>query len=290
MICSLLEMGYSMRTIRSLFAGILSVFSVFAPMANAQSGGQQPPLLDYARTIRESGMVFIPYQGMNLGPVYYTEYDQVPTATAAIGGLRRLFVNLRPTAHTRNLYNDFVRRHGITDARVLPAPAAEACKPSEGITALLSEMPVEYRPRILSGGYPVHCTLSVYFLPEREAEVRSLIDSSRVIKLNVSVPLCAASSPLLDVPRIVDELRGQGVLNTTDTGAVTGQMWSVLYASSLLARNEPALFVTADPQEGWRELVKQFSLDLVSGTATLSRTKASSSRYICTPEPLEIQF
>jgi hypothetical protein len=259
-------------------------------VAPAQAQTDTPPL-DYSRTIRESEMVFVPYMGMNRGPVFYTQYSQVVTdSVVVVGGMKRLFVNLYPTAHTQDLYNGFISRHGITDARLLPLPAAGSCQPSAGITELLAGMPSSYRPKVVGGNYPFICGLSVHFMPTDEAMVRSYIAANSVITLRATVPLCAPSSPLLNVPTINQRLVTDGVLTATSSGGVTGNSWNVLFESAKLAQLSPSLFVTSDPQVGWETYMKSFTLDLAAQTATMSSAAAGNNAAICTPAPLALNF
>ncbi|MBZ4397170.1 hypothetical protein VZQ01_04825 [Myxococcus faecalis] len=257
--------------------------------APAQAQTDTPPL-DYARTLRESEMVFIPYMGMNRGPIFYTQYAQVATdSVATVGGMRRLFVNLHPTAHTLNLYNGFISRHGITDARLLPTFPATGCQPTQAIIDLLPGIPASYKPKAVGGNYPLVCGISVHFLPADEAMVRAHIAANPVITLRVNVPLCAPSSPLLNVPGINQVLVTNGALQSQPTGGVTGNSWDVLFESAKLAQTNPSLFVTADPQVGWETYVKAFTLDLAAQTATMTPAVAGSSSAICTPAPLALE-
>ncbi|WP_254626655.1 hypothetical protein [Myxococcus sp. CA039A] len=236
-------------------------------------------------------MVFVPYMGMDRGPVFYTQYVQIPTdSVATVAGMRRLFVNLHPTAHTQDLYNGFITRHGITDARLLPLPSAGSCQPSAGIADLLKGMPTNYRPAVVGGNYPLVCGLSVHFFPADEAMVRAHIAANPVITLRASVPLCATNSPLLNVPAINQRLVTDGVLQTTPNLGVGGNSWNVLFESAKLAQLSPSLFVTSDPQVGWETYIKSFTLNLTAQTATMSPAAASNSAAICTPTPLVINF
>jgi hypothetical protein len=277
-----------MKTLRSiLVGGSLVAASFVATAALAQTNS---PPLDYARTIQEGSIVFVPYIGMHRGPVFYAEYEQVPTTTSNTPSLKRLFVNLMPTAHVDNLYNAFIQSNGITDAKVLAVPAVQACQPMANILQLLAGVPAPYKPRILGGNYPILCTLSVYFLPEQEQAVRALIAAEPVIALHASVPLCAPNSPRLDNTRIIAELQARGVVSVESDGTVTGNAWKLFYGSAALARDRPALFVTSDPQEGWTVFVKQFTVDPVADTASLDGRLARVPPYICVPDPLDLNF
>jgi len=267
----------------------LAVVSCLAALP-AQAQTDTPPL-DYARTLRESEMVFVPYMGMNRGPVFYTQYTQVPTDSAAsVAGMRRFFVNLYPTAHQNDLYNGFISRNGITDARLIPLPSAGSCQPSAGIADLLRTMPTNYRPTVVGGNYPFICGLSIYVFPAEEAAVRAYIAANSVITLRATVPLCATTSPLLNVPAINQRLVTDGVLQTSSNLGVEGNSWNVLFESAKLAQLSPSLFVTSDPQVGWETYIKSFTLNLTAQTATMSPAAASNSAAICTPTPLVINF
>ncbi|WP_239014634.1 hypothetical protein [Archangium violaceum] len=273
-----------MRLPYVLSAAVLGLLAFVAPAAHAQT---EPPL-DYARTLEQSGMVFVPYVGMNRGPVYYTSYEQVPNGPPTnVSGMRKLIVNLIPTAHRQNLYNGFISQNGITDAKVLPP--ASACQPTEEIANLLSYMPAGYTPRILAGNYPIACSLSLFFLSDSEAEVLSIINSRPVITLRASIPLCDPASQKLNISPINQRLVTDGVLQSTSSG-LTGNSWDVLFESSRLAQLSPSLFLTADPQVGWEAYIKAFTLDLNAQTATMSSTTASQPVYICTPDPLVLKF
>ncbi|AGC44030.1 hypothetical protein MYSTI_02714 [Myxococcus stipitatus DSM 14675] len=268
----------------------LSVSALLCLLA-APAVAQTEPPLDHARTLRESEMVFIPYMGMNRGPVFYTQYVQVATdSTATVGGMRRLFVNLHPTAHTQDLYNGFITRHGITDARLLPLPSSGSCQPTQGILDLLSGMPASYKPKIVGGNYPLVCGLSIHFMPTDEALVRAHIAANPVITLRATVPLCTPTSALLSVPAINQALVTAGALQTTPGGGVSGNSWDVLFESSKLAQNNPSLFVTQDPQVGWEAYIRSFVLDLAAQTATMAPATATNPATICTPSPLVIHF
>ena len=265
---------------------VLSLLTLVAPTAHAQS--EPTPPLDYARTIEQSGMVFVPYVGMNRGPIYYTSYEQVPAGQPVnVYGMRKLIVNLFPTAHRQNLYNDFVAQMGITDAKLLPP--ANSCQPTEEITNLLSKMPSGYRPKILGGNYPIACSLSLFFLKEDEPKVLSVINARPVIVLRATIPLCDVGSPRLNPSSINQRLVTDGVLQTTGTG-VTGNSWDVLFKSSRLAQLSPSFFVTSDPQQGWEAYMKSFTLDLNAQTATMNTSTANQPIYFCTPAPLVLQF
>lgn len=248
------------------------------------------PQLDYARTLRQSGMVFIPYVGMQRGPLYYTEYEQVPTATARVFDLRRIIVNLIPTAHRRNLYNGFLRANRIFDAAVNPVPEVGECRPTEEILRLLANMPENYRPRILPGNYPIICSLSLYFLPEDESAIRNVIASRPVLTLRATIPLCAPDSPQVNVPAITQILLAEGVLRGGGAGGMQGNYWELLYRSVLLSQEQPGLFASTPPREGWSTLMKTLRVEPDSGLAQLPEEVAAQPLYLCAPDPLEIGF
>jgi hypothetical protein len=277
-----------MKLYSFMLAAVLSTLALTAPSAQAQT--DSAPQLDYARTLQQSDMVFVPYIGMNRGPIYYTKYEQVPTAPSSVGGLRRIIVNLWPAAHRQNLYNDFVSRNGITDARLIPVPEFGSCQPTEEIKTMLAGMPDGYKPRILPGNYPIICSLSLYFLPEDEASIRAVIAARPVIVLRATIPLCDPSSPKVDVPHINQRLLADGVLQTDSYNNATGNSWDVLFESARLAQLNPSLFATPDPQEGWEAYMKAFTLELDAETAEMTATTASRPLYICTPAPLFLQF
>ncbi|EPX59897.1 hypothetical protein D187_002641 [Cystobacter fuscus DSM 2262] len=265
---------------------MLGLLSFVAPAAHAQT--ESPPL-DYSRTIEQSGMVFVPYVGMNRGPVYYTSYEQVANGPPTnVSGMRKVIVNLWPTAHRPvTQYNNFISQNAITDAKVLPP--ATACQPTEEIANLLSYMPAGYTPKILGGNYPMACSLSLFFMSEDEAKVLAIISARPVITLRASIPLCDKASQQLSLTPINQRLVTDGVLQSTSTG-LKGNSWDVLFESSRLAQLSPSLFVSSDPQKGWEAYMKAFTLDLNAQTATMSTTTASQPAYICTPDPLTLQF
>lgn len=276
-----------MRLLSFSFAAVLSLVSLMAPAAHAQT---DPPPLDYARAIRQSEMVFVPYMGLTRGPIFYTQYEQVPTAATNASGMRRIIVNLTPTAHRQNLYNPFISQHGITDARLIPLPAAGSCQATPEIVTLLSGMPDGFKPRILGGNYPMICSLSLYFYAEDEQTVKDIIADRPVLTLRASVPLCAPTSPLVNLPAINQRLVTDGVLQANAGGDLTGNSWDVLFESAKLAQLSPSLFATSDPQVGWEAYIKSFTLDLTAQTAVLPYAKTGQSVYICTPTPLSLTF
>jgi hypothetical protein len=267
----------------------ISVTLVVALLSMALPAHAEPPL-DYARSIRQSSMVFIPYVGMQRGPIYYTEYEQVPTETARVFDLRRIIVNLFPVAHRQGLYNSFISQHGIVDARVLPLPGAGECRPTEEIQRMLAGMPEGYRPHILPGNYPILCSLSLYFLPEDEPHIRRVIDSRPVITLHASLPLCAPDSPRVDVPAVAQALQAEGVLQPVPSGDLEGNYWELLYSSVVLAQGQPQLFSTPVPRVGWQELMERFVLERDTQVARLPASTARYPLYMCSPAPLEISF
>lgn len=265
-------------------------FALVAALLSMAPPTRAEPPLDYARTIRQSSMVFIPYVGMQRGPVYYTEYEQVPTETARVFDLRRIIVNLFPAAHRQGLYNSFISQHGITDAKVLPLPGAGECRPTEEIQRMLAGMPEGYRPHVLPGNYPILCSLSLYFLSEDESLIRRVIDSRPVITLHASLPLCAPDSPRIDVPAVAQALQAEGVLQMGRSGDLEGNYWELLYSSVLLAQREPHLFSTSAPRQGWQELMERLVLESDTQVARLPASVARYPIYICSPAPLELNF
>lgn len=276
-----------MRPSSVFSAAVLSLLVWMAPTAQAQ--GEPTPPLDYARIIEQSGMVFVPYIGMDRGPIYYTSYEQVPNGPpTSVSGMRKLIVNLFPTAHRQDLYNGFVSQMGIADAKVLPP--ANACQPTQEIANLLSNMPVGYRPKILGGNYPIACSLSLFFMKEDEQKVLAVINARPVIVLRASIPLCATNSPRLSPSSINQRLVTDGVLHQAADTGVTGNSWDVLFESSRLAQLSPSFFVTSDPQQGWEAYMKAFTLDLSAQTATMTPAAAGQPIYFCVPAPLLLQF
>ncbi|WPB80851.1 hypothetical protein KYC5002_17155 [Archangium violaceum] len=274
-----------MRIQTHLPLALLGLLALVAPRAQAQQ-------LDYARTLHGPNMVFVPTMGTNRGPIFYTQYEQVaPTNSTTLGDLRRIIVNLYPTAHRPVAqYNNFLTANGITDAKQLAIPTHGECAPTQAIKDLLAHMPEGFKPAALLGTYPIVCKLSLYFLPEEEADVRAMINAGPVMTLRGSVPLCDESSPLVRVPEINQRLTNDGVLTTNTAGEVTGNSWNVLYESARLAQISPSLFGTSDPQVGWEVYVKSYVMDLTAQTAVMSPATASQPQYICTPEPLVLQF
>ncbi|HYO74400.1 MAG TPA: hypothetical protein VEU33_50830 [Archangium sp.] len=274
-----------MRIHTHLPLALLGLLALVAPRAHAQQ-------LDYARTLHGPNMVFVPTMGTNRGPIFYTQYEQVaPTTSTTLGDLRRIIVNLWPTAHRPvTQYNTFLTSNGITDAKQLAVPAHGACAPTQAIKDRLAHMPEGFKPSILGGTYPIICKLSLYFLPEEEADVRAMINAGPVMTLRGSVPLCDEASPVVKVPEITQRLTSDGVLTTNTAGEVTGNSWSVLYESARLAELSPSLFGTPDPQVGWEVYVKSYVLDLTAQTAVMPAAAASQPQYLCSPEPLVLQF
>lgn len=277
-----------MRLSSLLSAVVLGLFSTQAPVARAQT--EPTPPLDYARTIQQSGMVFIPYVGMNRGPIYYTAYEQVANGPPTnVSGMRRVIVNLWPQAHREQAaqYNGFLTQHGITDAKLLPP--SSACQPTPEILRVLSYMPASYSPKILAGNYPIACSLSLYFMSESEAEVLDILSKRPVLTLNTTIPLCTPDSQTLNLGPINQRLVTDGVLRSTSAG-VSGNSWDVLFKSSQLAQLSPSLFVSPNPQKGWEAYMKAFALDLNAQTATMATATANRPVYICTPAPLVLKF
>ncbi|HEX5746431.1 MAG TPA: hypothetical protein VFZ09_09305 [Archangium sp.] len=274
-----------MRIHTHLPLALLGLFALVAPRAEAQQ-------LDYARTLHGPDMVFVPTLGTNRGPIFYTRYEQVaPTSSTALGDFRRMIINLWPTAHRPvTQYNNFLTANAITDAKQLAVPTYGACEPTQAIKDRLAHMPDGFKPAALPGTYPIICKLSLYFLPEEEADVRAMIAAGPVMTLQGSVPLCDESSPQVKVPEINQRLTTDGVLTTNTAAEVTGNSWNVLYESARLAVLSPSLFGTPDPQVGWEVYAKSFVMDLTAQTAVMSPATASQPQYVCTPEPLVLQF
>jgi hypothetical protein len=277
-----------MRVFNSLTSTILSLSALSLAAGSIASGQTPPPPLDYARTLEGPQLIFVPYVGSNRGPVYYTEYQQVPTSTAAVGELRRMFVNLFPTAHLRNLYDAFVRQHDISDARIDPVPETGTCQPSDEILELLKGMPTGFRPRVLGGNYPIVCSLSLWFLPEDESRVRAVIAERPVIVLRAEVPLCSPQSPRVDVPAIVAQLRAAGLLADDGSGTLSGGYDELVAALTDLAASTPTLFGGDPPQQGLDVLLALFTVE--NGTARIDAITARRPTYVCRPSPLAIQF
>lgn len=276
------------------FAGLIAVASAALAVSSAHAQTRQDPPLDYARTVSEPGIVVVPYIEQARGVVFYTEYEQVATSTGTTGPeLRRLYVNLRPTAHSGGAYNTFIRAHGIADARVQPFVAAEACRPADNILNLLSGLPERFRPSILPGNYPVPCTLSVYFLPEDETRVRDLIASEHVIVLSASIPLCAPDSPRLNTPAIVDAMKDAQSeidveLDFPFDGSVSGNVFDVPAVVYQAAKDQPALFEKPDVRTGRSAFLTQFVKQ--DDILTLAANRATVETYVCVEDPLELSF
>jgi hypothetical protein len=278
-----------MRTYRIHTALLLGLFS-FGALAAAPTATTEPPPLDYSRIIQQSNMVFVPYVGAQHGPIYYTQYAHSMTPASNFGDLRKITVHLRPTAHIHNQYYSFLSSNGITDAKVIPIPSLGTCKPTQEIIDMLSYMPDPYKPTIMGGNYPNICALSLYFLPSDETRVKDVINSRPVITMRATIPLCAATSPSLDVPAINQQLLAMGALTTTASGDLTGNSWDMLFESSQLALLNPSLFVTNDPKDGWTAYIKLFQVNLTNQTATMPAATAQKPYPMCTPAPLLLQF
>ncbi|AKQ68325.1 hypothetical protein A176_005237 [Myxococcus hansupus] len=274
-----------------ILASVMVCLCFVVAFASQPASAATPGLtLDYARTLEESGMVFVPYEGQNRGPVYYTQYTQVPTGTSTVGTLRRIIVNLRPSAHLQGLYIPFVNQHGIIDVSASPLPAHGECQASQGIKDLLSFMPANYKPTILTAGYPVVCALSLYFTADYETTVRDFISTRPVMTLDATVPLCEPTSPRMSVNAINEALRTAGVLQVSQAGVWTGNYWDLLFESVMLTQTQPQLFATQDPREGWQLYMQLFQLDGAAETATMSAANAQQSLFVCIPKPLHIRF
>lgn len=247
--------------------------------------------LDYARTVRQSSMVFIPYQGLGQrGPVYFTQYQEEVLRTSKVGDLRRLYVNLTPVAFRDGSYQTFVSQQGILDDKTFPVSATTACHPSAALTTLLSGMPDGYRPSVLPGNWPFFCALSVWFLPEDEQTVRDTITASHGITLSASVPLCASSSPQVNSPAILQQLISRGDLRSASSTKVIGPVWDILYDSVALSLEHPELFGTSDPREGWNAWISGFQFNAGDGTLTLEGPAVEYPVYVCQPETLELAY
>ncbi|AFE04300.1 hypothetical protein COCOR_01805 [Corallococcus coralloides DSM 2259] len=246
--------------------------------------------LDYARTLEQSGMVFVPYEEQNRGPLYYTQYTQVPTGTASVGDFRRIIVNLRPTAQVQGLYLPFVNQYGILDANISPIPAYGDCQPTQAVKDFLSFMPVGYRPALVASSHPVVCAVSLYFPSVYEQTVKDFIAAQPVLTLDATVPLCEPTSLRMDVNAINLALQTAGVLQVSGAGVWTGNQWDVIFESVRLTQTSPQLFATQDPQEGWRAYVQLFQLDPAAETATMSAANAQQRIFMCIPRPLHIRF
>jgi len=281
-------MANRLAWLAALMAGLAAPGS--APLAQ----GKLPPDLEYAQTRRQSSMVYVPHQGAaNWGLIFFTEHVEEVSATAAYNGtFRYLTVSLIPSAVKDGTYTAFTNENGINrDDKVLPVPAFGQCQPAQAIKDLLSYMPDQYKPRIISSSWPFVCVLRVVFLPEYEQSVRDTIAKGRNVSLGASVPLCAPDSLTVDSPTIVQRLIAQQVLHAASNGYdVTGNLWEVLYASVGLALGEPALFGTPDPRDGWAALMRDSTLDLAAGTATLPGARTRYRGYVCRPAPLEILY
>lgn len=251
---------------------------------------QTTPTLDYARATAQGTMVHVPYQGMSKGPIYFTRYQEELTGVGAAGDLRRLFVNLVPTAYRDGTYTAFVKQAGIVDAKVLPVPAHGRCEPTQAVRDLLGSMPQGFRPSILGGNWPFACTLSVWFLPEQEQQVKDTIAANHGIVLTGSVPLCAATSPRVDSPAIALELIARGVAGYTGAGDVAGDEVDVLYATSALVDEQPALFGTAAARDGWAALMAVAVRDADAKTVTIPAQYVRNPVYVCDPAPLQLSY
>lgn len=256
----------------------------------APAVAQTPSTLDYARATAQGTMVHVPYQGMSKGPIYFTRYQEELTGVGAAGDLRRLFVNLVPTAYRDGTYTSFVKRPGIVDAKVLPVPAYGRCEPTQAVKDLLGSMPQGFRPSILAGSWPFACTLSVWFLPEQEQQVKDTIAANHGIVLTATVPLCAATSPRVDSPAIALELVARGVAGYTGAGDVAGDEVDLLYASSVLAEEQPALFGTPSVKEGWAALMAVVVRDVDAKTVTIPAQYVRNPVYVCDPAPISLSY
>ncbi|MCY1083135.1 hypothetical protein [Archangium lansingense] len=270
---------HASRILTALLAGLVS----FSALAAEQ--------YDYSRIIQGSNMVFVPFVGSNYGPVYYTQYAQQTTPMGISGDLRRMTVNLRPTAHlpTSAVYNSFISANSISDTRVVPVPANGSCQPTQELKDLVSSMPAQFKPTILTGGYPNICAVNIYFWPHQEQAVRDLIAARPVIIMQASIPMCDPNGPALNVSAINQELIAQGVLQTNGAGDVYGNYWNLVFEATRLALLNPSLFVSADPKVGWEVYMKLFQVDSSTGIATMPAASQGPA-YMCTPAPLNISY
>jgi hypothetical protein len=264
---------------------------VILPLSASQAQNVPTRTLDYVRTVARGTMIYIPYQGLgSRGPVYFTQYKEELSATATVLDLRRIFVNLTPIAFKDGSYSAFVNERGIIDDKVLPVPSAGRCQATDAIQELLRGMPNEYRPSIQPGNYPFACTLSVWFLPDDEALVRRTIETSHGIAMSANVPLCAPDSPQVNSPEIVRRLITDGVVQRTGAGNATGNTYDMLYATVMMARNNPSLFGTSDPRVGWDALMANVSTDFAAMTSTIPSHTVNNTVYVCSPRPLAVSY
>jgi|GEM_PF-3077875 len=279
------------RIFVTLAVALFSMGAEATPSASPTMAGTTPPL-DYSRTLEQSSMVFVPYEGMtNRGPLYFRQYTQVSLGPVSVGdGLRHISVNLSPTAVAQNEYVPFLNQHGIIDMDTPVVPAFGSCQPTQAIKDYLSFMPEGYRPTTSAGGYPVACVLSLYYLDVVEQQVLARIAAGPVMNLNATIPLCAPNSPQLDVNAINQALRARGVLQVSSAGVWTGNHWRVLYESAILSRTSPELFVTANPEQGWTAYIKLFQVDMATETTTMSAANAQRRLLMCVPRPIVIQY
>lgn len=268
----------------------LTLLAALATTVASTALAQPTPQLDYARATAQGTMVHVPYQGMTRGPIYFTRYQEELTGVGVSGDLRRLFVNLVPTAYRDGTYLAFVGQPGIVDAKVLPVPAYGRCEPTQQVKDLLAFMPQGYRPSILAGNWPFACTLSLWFLPENEQAVRDTLAASHGIVLTGSIPLCASTSPRVDSPAIAMELSVRGAASYTGGGAVVGDETDVLYATTVLAEEQPALFGTADPKDGWTALMGVVTRDAQAQTLAIPAYYVRNPLYVCAPAPLQLAY
>ncbi|MCP3062899.1 hypothetical protein LXT21_29350 [Myxococcus sp. K38C18041901] len=274
-----------------IFAALAVALCSMGAGATPSASPTTPPL-DYSRTLEQSSMVFVPYEGMaNRGPLFFKQYTQVSLGPVSIGdGFRHLSVNLTPTAVVQGQYIPFLNQHNIIDVPTALVPTYGTCQPTQAIKDYLSFMPEEYRPTTSSGGYPEACVLSLYYLDVVEQQVLARVAAGPVMTLNASVPLCAPNSPRLEVNAINQALRTRGVLQVSSSGVWTGNHFRLLYESVLLSQSNPSLFGTANPEDGWTRYIKLFQVDATTSIATMSAANAQQRPLMCVSQSLIVTY
>jgi hypothetical protein len=245
---------------------------------------------DFKNTIREDGIVFIPFKGVKTGVFWYDEYTQVVTEPAKFRNFERIFVNVTPAASRDGRYASFVHRHGVTDARsVWLGSTGPVCQATAALKMLVADSP--YPPADAGPAYPALCMFSIIYPPSMRAKVQALIAAEQAVSVRVNVPLCSETSPSYSSRAVVSALVNGGTLTAADNAnTYTGDLYEIVYAVGKEFAAGGAASFSGNARVGTLDFMHKFVENRNTQPALVSIDPDQDPQYVCIEKPLRIAF
>ncbi|WP_103654358.1 hypothetical protein [Agarilytica rhodophyticola] len=251
---------------RTLTAFILIVYSV---LGFASSAPVVMDLSEYDLDNREEfeQFTFLPIVGSSTqGTFVYSSYSKNLLGPTSVGfGWKSVVLSILPKAIGSEAYDNFIIANHIIDRRINLIPSdSELCKLTEGAESSLRGIGAIYTTRVLFGGYPKACSLTVRFFlyPQGPSEdtILNILSAQGSVALKYSLssePRLVATVQFHEIIRVLIDL---GALVETPSGAFEGVSESVLNQAMLI---DPELFGGTDsiPSVSWELFINNLVFD-----------------------------